>query len=224
MLTHIHIWNFAIVESLDIEFENGLTVMTGETGAGKSILLDALGLALGDRADTSVIRHGCDKAEISVTFNTVDCPQAQSWLEANEMASDDECIIRRTIANKGASKAFINGVPSTVQQLRELGEMLVDLHGQHEHQSLLSRDIQRELLDDYAENKQLLMQYFLTIYFSVHFQLKRGKEEETLVNLEWRRLHEICTYYRYSRQCVSLRSGPCHTPPGSRNRDDLLPR
>ncbi len=156
MLTHIHIWNFAIVESLDIEFENGLTVMTGETGAGKSILLDALGLALGDRADTSVIRHGCDKAEISVTFNTVDCPQAQSWLEANEMASDDECIIRRTIAHKGASRAFINGVPSTVQQLRELGEMLVDLHGQHEHQSLLSRDIQRELLDDYAENKPLL--------------------------------------------------------------------
>ena len=156
MLTHIHIWNFAIVEQLDIEFAQGLTVMTGETGAGKSILLDALGLALGDRADTSVIRHGNDKAEISVTFSTADSPQAQAWLAANDMSSEDECIIRRTIANKGASRAFINGVPSTVQQLRELGEMLVDLHGQHEHQSLLSRDIQRQLLDDYAQNKQLL--------------------------------------------------------------------
>lgn len=158
MLTHIHIWNFAIVEHLDIEFEQGLTVMTGETGAGKSILLDALGLALGDRADTSVIRHGSDKAEISVTFTTADSPQAQAWLEANDMQSEHECIIRRTVANKGkgASKAFINGVPSTVQQLRELGEMLVDLHGQHEHQSLLSRDIQRQLLDDYADNKKLL--------------------------------------------------------------------
>ena len=103
MLSHIHNWNFAIVEQLDIEFESGLTVMTGETGAGKSILLDALGLVLGDRADTSVIRHGTDKAEISVTFNTTDCPQAQAWLEANEMASDNECIIRRTIARKGSS-------------------------------------------------------------------------------------------------------------------------
>jgi len=156
MLTHIHIWNFAIVEQLDIEFEQGLTVMTGETGAGKSILLDALGLALGDRADTSVIRHGSDKAEISVTFSTEDSPQAQAWLAANDMSSANECIIRRSIAHKGASRAFINGMPSTVQQLRELGEMLVDLHGQHEHQSLLSRDIQRQLLDDYAQNKKLL--------------------------------------------------------------------
>ncbi len=156
MLTHIHIWNFAIVEQLDIEFESGLTVMTGETGAGKSILLDALGLALGDRADTSVIRHGSDKAEISVTFIVDDSPPAQRWLKDNDMLSENECIIRRTISQKGPSRAFINGIPSTVQQLRELGEMLVDLHGQHEHQSLLSRDIQRQLLDDYAENRELL--------------------------------------------------------------------
>lgn len=156
MLTHIHIWNFAIVESLDIEFDSGLTVLTGETGAGKSILLDALGLALGDRADTSVIRHECEKAEISVTFSTRDAPEATVWLENNEMQSEDECIIRRTVSAKGPSRAFINGVPSTVQQLRELGEMLVDLHGQHEHQSLLSRDIQRQLLDDYANHKDIL--------------------------------------------------------------------
>ncbi len=158
MLTHIHIWNFAIVEQLDIEFESGLTVLTGETGAGKSILLDALNLALGDRADTSVIRHGSDKAEISVTFSLNDCAEAGNWLAEHEMQSEDECIIRRTINRNGPSRAFINGIPATVQQLRELGEMLVDLHGQHEHQSLLQRDIQRRLLDDYANHKDLLQQ------------------------------------------------------------------
>ena len=156
MLNHIHIWNFAIVEKLDIEFAVGLTVLTGETGAGKSILLDALNLALGDRADTSVIRHGHDKAEVSVTFSLHDAPAANAWLAEHEMQSEDECIIRRTIHRNSGSKAFINGIPATVQQLRELGEMLVDLHGQHEHQSLLQRDIQRQLLDDYAGDKALL--------------------------------------------------------------------
>jgi len=158
MLTHIHIWNFAIVEKLDIEFNPGLSVLTGETGAGKSILLDALNLALGDRADTSVIRHGSDKAEISVSFSLHDAPEALAWLGEQEMQSEDECIIRRTISRSSSSKAFINGIPGTVQQLRELGEMLVDLHGQHEHQSLLQRDVQRRLLDDYAGHKELLQQ------------------------------------------------------------------
>ncbi|MDZ7662556.1 DNA repair protein RecN [Thiohalophilus sp.] len=158
MLTHIHIWNFAIVEKLDLAMDNGLTVFTGETGAGKSILLDALGLALGDRADSAVIRHGADKAEISVTFSTVDAPDAEAWLAERELASENECIIRRTISNNGPSRAFINGKPSPIQSLRELGEMLVDLHGQHEHQSLLKRDIQRQLLDDYAAHQGLLQQ------------------------------------------------------------------
>jgi DNA repair protein RecN (Recombination protein N) len=157
MLTHIHIWNFAIVESLDLELEAGLTVLTGETGAGKSILLDALNLALGDRADTGVIRHGADKAEISVTFSTHDAPEAEAWLKERELDSAEECIIRRTISTSGPSKAFINGKPTPIQSLRELGEMLVDLHGQHEHQSLLRRDAQRQLLDDYAGHTPLLM-------------------------------------------------------------------
>jgi DNA repair protein RecN (Recombination protein N) len=156
MLTHIHIWNFAIVESLDLELEAGLTVLTGETGAGKSILLDALNLALGDRADTSVIRHGADKAEISVTFSTHDAPEAEAWLQEQELESAGECIIRRTISASGPSKAFVNGKPTPIQSLRELGEMLVDLHGQHEHQSLLRRDAQRQLLDDFAGHGKLL--------------------------------------------------------------------
>lgn len=156
MLTHIHIWNFAIVEALDIELEPGLSVLTGETGAGKSILLDALGLALGDRADSTVIRHGESRAEISVTFDTSSAANAESWLKEHELDSEHECIIRRTVSEKGPSKAFINGKPATVQQLRELAEMLVDLHGQHEHQSLMKADVQQQLLDDYANHLGLV--------------------------------------------------------------------
>lgn len=156
MLTHIHIWNFAIVEALDIELQDGLSVITGETGAGKSILLDALGLALGDRADSSVIRHNEKRAEISVTFDTHDAKAAQKWLQENDLDSENECIIRRTISENGPSRAFINGKPSTVQQLRELGEMLVDLHGQHEHQSLMKAEVQQQLLDDFAAHPELL--------------------------------------------------------------------
>lgn len=156
MLNHIHIWNFAIVESLDLALEEGLTVLTGETGAGKSILLNALGLALGDRADSDVVRHGADKAEVSVSFDTRDNPAAEAWLQEHELESDNECIIRRTISIKGPSKAFINGKPVPVTLLRELGEMLVDLHGQHEHQSLLKRDSQGQLVDIFADNGNLL--------------------------------------------------------------------
>ena len=158
MLTHIHIWNFAIVEALDIELESGLSVLTGETGAGKSILLDALGLALGDRADNTVIRHGQERAEISVTFDTSKAENAENWLKQHELDSEHECIIRRTVNAKGPSKAFINGKPATVQQLRELAEMLVDLHGQHEHQSLMRADVQQQLLDDYANHSDLVNQ------------------------------------------------------------------
>ena len=149
-------WNFAIVEALDIELEPGLSVLTGETGAGKSILLDALGLALGDRADSTVIRHGESRAEISVTFDTSKAKNAEAWLKEHELDSENECIIRRTVSVKGPSKAFINGRSATVQQLRELAEMLVDLHGQHEHQSLMKTDVQQQLLDDYANHSDLV--------------------------------------------------------------------
>lgn len=150
MLKNINIRHFAIVDELALDLCPGMTVLTGETGAGKSILLDALGLALGDRADTKAIRAGVDRAEVSVDFNITDHQQAQSWLNDHELDDEDLCLIRRTINRDGRSKGYINGRPVPMQMLRELGEQLVDIHGQHEHQSLLKREVQRQALDDYS--------------------------------------------------------------------------
>jgi DNA repair protein RecN (Recombination protein N) len=150
MLTDIHIRNFAIVDEADIEFDAGLTALTGETGAGKSILIDALGLVLGDRADGNVIRHGCERAEISAGFALRGLPAVGRWLEERELQADGECRLRRVINRDGRSRGFINNQPVPLQSLRELGEQLVDIHGQHEHQSLLHAALQRQLLDDFA--------------------------------------------------------------------------
>ncbi len=158
MLSQLHIRNFAIVTQLDLDFKAGLSVLTGETGTGKSILIDALGLVLGDRADSDMVRHGSARAEICATFELRDAEQAASWLQANELDDDShngECQLRRTITREGRSKAYINGRPTTLQMMRELGEQLVDIHGQHEHQSLVKRDEQRRLLDHYADHKSL---------------------------------------------------------------------
>ncbi len=156
MLSHIHIRNYTIIEQLDLELSPGMTAMTGETGAGKSILVDALGLALGDRADSGVIRLGADNAEIIISFDLSDTKAATVWLEEQDLQADQECIIRRTLSREGQSKGFINGRPVPMRSLKDLGEMLVDIQGQHQHQSLVKRDIQRQLLDDYAQNQILL--------------------------------------------------------------------
>lgn len=150
MLRHLHIRNFALVEHLELEFAPGMSVLSGETGAGKSILLDALGLTLGDRADSSVVRHGTERADISATFELGDIPAVHDWLKEHALDSEEECILRRTVNADGGSRAFINGQPVPLTSLRELGEQLVDIHGQHAHQSLLKRDLQRQLLDDFA--------------------------------------------------------------------------
>jgi len=156
MLNHIQIRNFAIVDELSIDFSDGMSALTGETGAGKSILLNAINLCLGDRADSNNIRHGEDRAEISASFNIDPESPAYHWLHEQEIDQGEECLIRRVINREGRSKGFINGSPMPMQSLKELGEMLVDIHGQHEHQSLLKRDIQRQLIDDYAGNDNLL--------------------------------------------------------------------
>ncbi|VAW82764.1 DNA repair protein RecN [hydrothermal vent metagenome] len=156
MLTNILIRNYTIVDQLELDLNLGMTAMTGETGAGKSILVDALGLALGDRADSGIIRAGSDTAEINISFDLTDCPAALEWLIERDMNSAEECFIRRTIPREGRSKGFINSHPCSMTALKELGEMLVDIHGQHQHQSLVKKDIQRQLLDDFAANQPLL--------------------------------------------------------------------
>ena len=147
MLRTLTIRDFVIVDAIELEFSNGFTVFTGETGAGKSILIDALQLALGGRGDASMVREGAAKADITADFALTGL--AAAWLEANEFASEEGgALLRRVIDNAGRSKAYINGISATAAQLRELGEMLVDIHGQHAHQSLLKPDAQRDLLDN----------------------------------------------------------------------------
>ena len=157
MLAHLSVRDFAIVEGLDLELHAGMTVLTGETGAGKSILIDALGLTLGERASTKVVRSGAERAEVVAVFELSQDSDAARYLAEQDLASaDDECILRRIIGNDGRSRAHINGRPVPLQTLRELGDLLVDIHGQHEHQSLLKSTVQRRILDEYAGHGEAL--------------------------------------------------------------------
>ena len=157
MLRHLSIRDFVIVAALDLEFDSGFTVFSGETGAGKSILIDALALALGARADASVVRTGETRADITAEFETH--AQVEQWLDEQALArrrcgADDPhgntVMLRRVVDANGRSRAFINGTAATLAQLREVGEMLVDIHGQHAHQLLMRPDAQRELFDTHA--------------------------------------------------------------------------
>ncbi|MFC7289565.1 DNA repair protein RecN [Herminiimonas glaciei] len=149
MLRTLSIRDFVIVDVIELEFAPGFSVFTGETGAGKSILIDALALALGGRGDASVVREGAAKADITAEFSA--SAELDAWLAENEFSNEDGgALLRRVIDNAGRSKAFINGIVATATQLRELGEKLVDIHGQHAHQSLLKTDAQRVLLDNQA--------------------------------------------------------------------------
>ncbi len=148
MLTHLQIRDFAIVESVEIELAPGFTALTGETGAGKSILVDALLLAVGGRADSSAVRHGAERAEVTASFDLARNAAAATWLDEQSVEHDGEAVLRRVVAADGRSRAYINGRTMPVQSLRELGEFLVDVHGQLEFQSLSRRGYQRGLLDD----------------------------------------------------------------------------
>lgn len=151
MLKHLSIKDFVIVDRVELDFMSGFTVLTGETGAGKSILIDALTLALGERGDASQIRHGCARAEINVTFDISTLPALQQWLDEHDLQGDpDSCLMRRVIETGGRSRNYLNGHAVTLQQLRAAGEFLVAIHSQHAHQALLQKDAQRELLDAFA--------------------------------------------------------------------------
>ena len=156
MLLSLHIRDFAIIDQLEIELHAGMTALTGETAAGKSILLDAHGLLLGDRAASGAVPHAAERTDISAGFDIAALPAARAWLAEQQLDLGDECQLRRVIASGGRSRAYLNGSPVPLQQLREFGERLVDIHGQHEHQSLMRRDLQRQLLDHHGGHQPLL--------------------------------------------------------------------
>ena len=158
MLLTLHIRNFVLVDEAQLNVEAGLTVLTGETGAGKSLLLDALGAVLGDKAQPFWVRPGCDKAEVSAEFNVSVLPSAQQWLAEQELTDEDQCLLRRVINNDGRSKAYINGTSVTLGQLRQLAEMLIELHSQHEHHALLTAQRQLALVGTWSQNQALLQQ------------------------------------------------------------------
>ena len=151
MLRSLQIRNFAIIDQIDVEFDKGMTVLTGETGAGKSILVDALGLVLGERGGNGLVRSGAQRAEFSAEFGLGDLPEAKCWLEEQTLDQGDECVLRRVINADGRSRAFINGNAVSLQTLKGLGERMLDIHGQHFHQSLGRRDVQRDLLDHFND-------------------------------------------------------------------------
>ncbi|HBV92289.1 DNA repair protein RecN [Pantoea sp. B550] len=158
MLAQLTISNFAIVRELDIDFQRGMTAITGETGAGKSIAIDALGLCLGGRADADMVRQGASRADLCARFQLKSSPSAQRWLMDNQLDDGNECLLRRVISADGRSRGFINGTAVPLSQLRDLGQLLIQIHGQHAHQLLLKPDHQKHLLDAYAGHDALLQQ------------------------------------------------------------------
>ena len=158
MLTSLYVRHLAVVEEADITFGPGLTVVSGETGAGKSLLVDALMLLAGARSDSNIVRAGSDRAELIAQFDLKGLPEATAWLKQEELDEDGACQLRRVIRAEGSSRAWINGRPATIGQMGDLAALLVEIHGQHEHQALLERAHQLSLLDAYAENEKRVEQ------------------------------------------------------------------
>jgi DNA repair protein RecN (Recombination protein N) len=158
MLTLLKISQFTLVETMELDIARGFTVITGETGAGKSIILDALGLCLGDKADAQVVRHGADKAELVAMFDISRHQAAKEWLAERDLDDSQDCSLRRVIHKEGRSKAWINGSPVSLGELRSLGELLISIHSQHAHQSLLKKDSHRQLIDNVGELQPLTLE------------------------------------------------------------------
>ncbi|MCW7762998.1 DNA repair protein RecN [Photorhabdus luminescens] len=190
MLTQLTISNFAIVRELEIDFQPGMTAITGETGAGKSIAIDALGLCLGNRGEANMVRSGASRTDICARFSLSDAPSARQWLEAHQLDDSNECLLRRTITSDGRSRGFINGTAVPISQLRELGTHLIQIHGQHAHQLLLNNGHQKRRLDTYAnqfnlqhEMKQAYQQWHQSCQDLARFQqqaLERQSRQQLL--------------------------------------------
>lgn len=213
MLTHLSIRDFIIVDKLDLDFQPGFTVLTGETGAGKSILIDALSLVMGGRGDASLVRFNRDSAEISALFDISSLSELAEWLTNNTLQGDpDTCLLRRTIDANGRSRGFINGHTVTLQQLRNAGEYLVDIHGQHAHQSLLRSVMQRDLLDAYADNRELVkevktaFQHWQQIYQQrMAWEQNSAEYKKERELLEWQQ-HELKKLNFLSEEWQELQS------------------
>ncbi|HKK56917.1 DNA repair protein RecN [Marinobacter sp.] len=189
MLTQLTVSNYAIAERVELQFDQGMTALTGETGAGKSIVLDALGLAMGGRADAGTVRHGAKRADITASFDVSRISEARQWLEEHELDDDNDCILRRVISRDGRSRAFINGQPCPLAHLKDLGSILMDIHSQHQHQSLLRKDTHRRLLDEFtgAENladaTRRAWQAWNTTRQRVHERQQNADEAEARIQL-----------------------------------------
>jgi DNA repair protein RecN (Recombination protein N) len=197
MLLNLNIIDLAVVDALDLDLDPGMSVLTGETGAGKSILLTALGLALGDRADSGYVRPNSKRAEVNLEFDLSKAPLVQQWLEQQELDDDGHCLVRRTISEDGRSKAYINNRPVNLQTLQALSRQLVEIHGQHAHLTLLDKDEQRLLLDGFAQNQALLdavnncYQSWKHSHKSLQQLLKAGTDQEQREDLLRYQLEEL---------------------------------
>lgn len=205
MLTHIQIRDFAIIDAVELELGPGLTVLTGETGAGKSILVDALLLAAGGRAGAEVVRHGAERAEVSATFAIQKNTAATAWLAEQSIEHEGECVLRRVVAADGRSRAYVNGQAMPVQSLRQLGETLVDVHGQMEYQSLVRRSAQRELLDQSGEHKELLAN--VTAAWRTWSQVKEERDRAAASAQDREARLELLRYHVGELKALDLKEG-----------------
>lgn len=216
MLTHIQIRDFAIIDAVELELGPGLTVLTGETGAGKSILVDALLLSAGGRAGAEVVRHGAERAEVSATFAIGKNAPAIAWLAEQSIEHEGECVLRRVVAADGRSRAYVNGQAMPVQSLRQLGETLVDVHGQMEYQSLVRRSAQRELLDQSGEHKELLAA--VTDAFRTWSQIKDERDRAAASAQDREARLELLRYHVGELKALDLKEGEAEELSAERQR------
>ncbi len=205
MLTDLTIRNLAVVEQAELQFERGLTTLTGETGAGKSIIIQALLLVLGERASSDTLRSGESRGEITALFDLSDSPAALKWLQEQELDADNECQLRRTISADGRSKSYINGNPCPAGRVRELGSLLMDIHGQHEYQQLLKADAQRALLDSFGQLTELAKEVTGAYqqWQQVHEQLNQLTERQQ----DQSATIELLRFQRQELQSLGLETG-----------------
>ncbi len=216
MLTHIQIRDFAIIDSVELELGAGLTVLTGETGAGKSILVDTLLLVSGGRAGSEVIRHGAERAEVTATFTLKGNDAAAAWFKEQEIEVDDECVLRRTVAADGRSRAYVNGQSIAVQALRQLGETLVDVHGQMEYQSLMKRAAQRVLLDAHGSHDELIKN--VGIAWKQLKLLNEQRDAALAASQDRIARLELLRYHVCELDALDLKSGEIHKLTAERQR------